>query len=825
MPSSRGRSFIVFNLHRSRWRMALIHGVEILQGCRRAFSWKQISTILILAVGLTLTTVMFAVGYGYSSFSIPFKNAEQLVTVGCPAIFMGQVLYDDAGEPRLDGMSASQFFELKERSDVFVELAAYRDRMQEMYGRQGFTTLWKIRAPKQNASFPGLDVTDNYFDVLGISFRGLQEWKQYRETTTPVPLIVTHGTGMRDFGYDAVGKEFPAESVKINLLGILPDKFLSLIANRENLGFSPLILNRADDDSVKAIARLAPGVTPRLAEQMLSSSLTPPASISDAPEASRIIVQPVQEEILKPSRRIVLGAWLMGGLILILCVANVAGVYLIRCNYHLREFAVKSALGADFLDLIRPLFLELIVLSGIAAVIAAVTVKNILTVIANMVPVTNMAFGKPASGWIVFVFLLVCMIVMVIASLIPAVMVVLKNYRQGFYRSHLTMFHRHKIMRMILVVSQSAIAMLLLAISIMAVRGYIDLFNKDIGVDSSVLVTSASYSWKLSDAKIGMVVNETLEALRGGNPDARVAVCVGTLFDNSFHMAPYRFKDTPLVRAMRISPGFFRTARGRLLAGREFDQRDKAGAVVLLNAALAKRLGWSPQEAVGQIIQSASTSTEGAATVIGVASDFLSRSWEDDSVEPTIFLPIDINSMGGIGINYIVHPDALRGAGSIEQAIYKLAPEAVITRRATWDDLLNSSASGKILATFIVVIFTIAAIVIVATGIVNTTLFTIARRTREIAVHIALGAPTGRVFWIVMRDMVVAGIIGLLLGTLASWWAEKATAHFFYHGAQHQGLSGLMLMMALMLSIVVIAAVVPALRLLRIEPSRALVAE
>ena len=214
------------------------------------------------------------------------------------------------------------------------------------------------------------------------------------------------------------------------------------------------------------------------------------------------------------------------------------------------------------------------------------------------------------------------------------------------------------------------------------------------------------------------------------------------------------------------------------------------------------------------------------ATIIGVMDDFLYRSLEDKSVAPAVFEPIPIEGEIGGKFNYIVHPAVLRQTGmNIKQIIYKYAPDTVITRHATWDNLLNSTAQGTILATFIVVIFTIAAIVIVVTGIVNTILFAITKRTREIAIHIAMGAMIGRVFWLVTSDVVKAGIVGLLLGSLASWWVVKASAHFFYNGAQHHGLLELIFIAVVMLLIIVIASLIPALRILRIEISRALAAE
>ena len=812
----------------------MIYNLEILQACRRAFSWKQISTILILAVGLTLTTVMFAVGYGYSAFSIPFKDAGKLVTVGYPSTIIGQVQYDSSGNPRIAGMPASLFFDLKERKDVFTDLAAYRTRQQTTQDGLGWHTYWQIMAPKQNTRFPGLLVTDNYFDVFGVSFHGLHEWKKHSETTYPVPLIVSHEIGTKNFGYDAMGKEFDTDSGKITLFGILPEEFILLnaLGRGGNSGFSPLILNRADTDTVGVVARLAPGVTSKLAEQMLSGISHPSTPAPDDPMASRIITVSVQEQISKSSQRIVLGAWLLGGLVLIMCIANVAGIYLMRCSYQIGEFALKSALGANFLNLVRPLYFELIILTGIAAVIAGMMIQSILTVLANMVPVTNMAFGKPVSGLPVFVFLLVCMIVMVVVSLTPAVMVVIKNYRQEFKLIHLTTFRSHKVTRMLLIISQSAIAMLLLAISGMAVRGYLELFNKDTGVDSSVLVTEAEYSYNLPDAKILTAVNETFEALRAGNRDARAAVLIGTLFNNS---PPFLVRhriglsgDSVSANRIFISPGFVRTVRGKLIAGREFNENDRSGEVVLINAALASRAGWSPHESIGQVIQGppGPAWSGQSAIVIGVVNDFLSNSWEDDNVAPAVFMPIPLIDFNARSVKYIVHPDALRQAGvNIEQTIYKFAPETAITRHATWDKLLNSSAAATMLATFIVVIFTIAAIIIILTGIFNTILFAIVRRTREIAIHLAMGATYVKVFWIVISDVVKAGLMGLLLGVLVSWWIGEASAHFFYNGIRHHGLLELITVIALMLLIIVIASLIPALRILRIEINRALAAE
>jgi ABC-type antimicrobial peptide transport system permease subunit len=93
---------------------------------------------------------------------------------------------------------------------------------------------------------------------------------------------------------------------------------------------------------------------------------------------------------------------------------------------------------------------------------------------------------------------------------------------------------------------------------------------------------------------------------------------------------------------------------------------------------------------------------------------------------------------------------------------------------------------------------------------------------RDIAIQIAIGAPSYRVCWFVVKDMVIAGIIGALIGGIASWWAGKAVAHYIYNGEKYQNLTGLAIATLIMLVIIAVSALLPALRATRIEPGRIL---
>jgi ABC-type antimicrobial peptide transport system permease subunit len=216
-------------------------------------------------------------------------------------------------------------------------------------------------------------------------------------------------------------------------------------------------------------------------------------------------------------------------------------------------------------------------------------------------------------------------------------------------------------------------------------------------------------------------------------------------------------------------------------------------------------------------------------TVVGIVRDF-PISALDGVIYPMTFRPLYRGQTGTQYVDtgnfsFIIHPDAMVRAGNIERTILRFDPGAVITRNAKWGDLLVDSVRGRTFATFSVSIFSIAAIAIIVIGIVSTITFIVARRTRDIAIQIAVGAPPTRVCWFVMKDMVIAGVIGALIGGIASWWAGKAVAHYIYNGEKYQNLTGLAIATVIMLAIIAAASLLPALRAIRIEPGRILNSE
>jgi len=527
------------------------------------------------------------------------------------------------------------------------------------------------------------------------------------------------------------------------------------------------------------------------------------------------------------------GSWALSGLVLILCSANLSGILLVRCSYRLREYSIRTALGAVFLDLARLIMMELAALSILAAGAAWFAARAVVATVGGWVPVKYLSFGRPVFGWEETVFLIGGTVAAVILSALATLIVIGRNYLRGFSLGQLAVFHSQRWTRMILTAGQVAIAMLLLSISYMAVRSLIDIFTRDAGVDTSTRIVTVNHSPALTGSPQAnkSVMESTLYALRGGDPAGPVEVYQGSLFSNfimllQFHPASpvhsvMDFKEILGINFSYVTPGFFRTANVRMLAGRDFNDQDRSNGVII-NAAFARRMGWSPAEAVGQMLNP-------GMDVIGVVDDFATASW-NEPISMTLFMPLEFyfNSfqMSGAMFNYIIRPSAISvRTGNVLQAIFGADPDAEITRNVSWSDLLGESVRGQRFAAISVILFTIAAIAIVVIGISNTVIFIISRRTKDIAIHVAVGAQARHVCWFVIRDMVKAGIIGILIGGLASWWVSRIAAHLIYNGDRYQNMTGLALTSAAMVLIIALASLLPALRALRIEPNRALHSE
>jgi predicted permease len=825
-------------------------GFELKQAARRVFTWRQTGAVLILTIGLALAAIMFAVGWGYSSFSLPYKDADRLVIAGYSAD-------TGTGTPFLDDYQL--FFDWKERGDVFTELTALR-RNSEFFNRS-------FRTGNGSASFSASDVTTDFFDFFGVSFPGIQAWKEAANVKDPWTVAFTNDIGVNRFGYESIGKLFHGQGKTgggIVPAGILPKNFVMPVSGANV--FTPIELRPGDNGGIAkfinrdgtftdvvaspltVFARLAPGVTPQLAEQMLSGGSRGTYTNAFGNQFKLSVIS-LGDSIARQTKTNVLGTWAFGALILILCAANLGGILLTRCTYGLREHALRSALGATLSNLIRTLVLEICGIVVIATLIAAIIARAAMPAIAERVPVKLGAFGRPVFEWEALVFLIAAAAVVMFASIAPSIAVLARNYYKGFSQGILAVFRSHRALRISMIASQTAIAALLLCLSWMAVRAYSDVFFRDTGLNDKTRIITARYPTHYWLDGIRVDIYDTLDVLRRNNPGVRIAAFTGVNRGNLFTdksplaslpayekiLTEQSAPENTALAMFAVTPDFFQTLDVKIMAGRDFNEGDLYERAVIVNEAFVRKMEWTPWDAIGREV---TVGGQGKREIIGVCKDFLTDSWDSD-IYPAFYAPfsrgLKLHPGGGgaggegsiSGISYVIHSDDMRrvgNMGNIEKTIRELSPEVTILINSSWGEAQSGTARVRAssFATFCITLFAISGIAVVITGIVGTVKFIVERRTRDIAIQAAVGAPPYRVCWFVMKDMVIAGVSGALVGGIASWWVGKTVAHFIYDSGKYQNLTGLAIATVIMLVIIAAASLLPALRALRIEPARAL---
>jgi ABC-type antimicrobial peptide transport system permease subunit len=846
-------------------------GMEVCLAARRVFSTRQISAIIVLSIGLILATVMFAVGRGYSVYSIPYD--KNLVLIQLQSIVNGKVQ-----AAVLSPQPSVLYFACKKRSDVFADVAAYKNHSGSLAANEP-KTVRDARGDKRIKINPVL-ATRNFFDVLGISFPGLPAWKDSFESPHPLPVVITDSLARKKFGYAAIGQTFTvSDDSNIVVSGALPPAAI-LPFSESDLAFEPLTQKQplpqyrtftekkysvqSESDDFTVIARLNPGVTPQVAEQMLASEMSEMSELSrhlaerlaSSDRKYRISVPSLAGLMARGSLPNSLGAWTLGGMILVICAANLAGMLLVRCSFQLREYAVRNALGANLADLIRLPLLELALLALVAIAVAWFFGRSIVAGVADFLPVRYLAFGKPDFGMVELLFLVVAAVVLVGVASAPMFAVIVKNYWQGFSSGQMAVFSRSKKMRMALTLSQTALAMLLLILTYTTGHIYLDTFKQEATLNPDTHVVTVSYSPKFGPDKVNELVEQTLAKLNGGNPNARISALSGKLMgvgNNSQSQVPLSENRSVSMYVAGVMPGFFRALDVRLVAGKEYDSDsplppnwfdrfengktyfhiddDSQPVDIVINRTMAAIHGWTPQEAIGKKPPVPAGSFGPGATVIGVVEDIQFDVEAVPIAQPMEFVLFasslrSMDSRGSFPIHYLIATNADSRAGALEKEVMTSDPDAVIVRNATMGSLFQTSMHGFTFAVFSVALFAFCAVGIVAINIVSTIGFIIVRRTRDIAIYIALGVPFHSIRWLVMRDMVLAGAGGVLVSGIVCYWIGRVLDHLSngtLFPVLHLSLWGLLApTAAALLAVIALAAWIPATRALRIEPNTAL---
>jgi len=701
--------------------------------------------VLTLALGIGATTAIFSVVNGVLLRPLPYPSSDRLVLIWDRL--------DWVGIPKAS-VTGPQVADLREQSGVFEGLAAFKKTSVELTGLGDPRRLQVGMA------------TANLFEILGIDApQGRTFLKGEDVPDSPPVVLLTHGFWQREYGGDpsVIGNVLTLDQQPVSVVGVLPPEFNFKV--HRSLGMPSDVelwtTLRADlangsrgNHEFAVLARLRDGVTFERMYAEMDELGRRQDSEWFGENGFRFSVRPVQEEVVaqvRPTLFVLMGAV---GLLLLIAVGNIATLMLARAQVEVREVGVRAALGASPSRISALAFSEVTVLA---------------------------LLGGGAIDFRVFsVAAVLTFLTVVLCGLGPA----LHNGRLRLENSlrhgggRIAGLGRATRARKILVAGEVALAMVLVIGSGLLFRSLALINSADPGFSTEGITTlgfSLPSTRYPSDESKRVFLDEFLTRIRGlpGIEHAAAASTVPLLATNLNQTdaspdALSQDDDRVFVDYMRATPGYFEAMGLEVIAGRALGPTDVPGGqpVAVIDQTLARY--WPQGEAVGHEIDIFGLQL----TVVGVVNHArLYRLFEDD--RPQIFIAYSQfpESTMSVAVRSDLGPSAL--VPEIRRVLAGLDPGLPLFDVNTIERLASNSTADRRFATVLLIAFALSGLFLAAMGVYGILAFTVANRSREIGVRMALGAHRRAVgAWILREGLLIAGI-GAMIGLAGALAASR----------------------------------------------------
>lgn len=798
---------------------------------RRERSFAAVA-ILILALGIGANVAVFSVVNTLLLRPLPFHDAHQLTWIAPP--------------PQKCGLSCATY-----SADAYEEFLAQTRSYQGVTGYMAFSTPDNLRLTGHGQPVPatGIELIRNFFEVLGVqpALGRLFTADEARAGAAPVALL-EYSYWRRQFGSDPsiVGQKIDLNGTPVTVVGVLPTSFDfgAVFSPGERVDIlTPLILDneRTWGNIVTMIGRLKPDVS--LAQAQAEANIVVPRLCWSAKIAAScgsyagtqgggMHLRTLKDYVSGKMRRSLIVLWCAVGMILLIVCVNLSNLLLARTAARGREFAMRSALGAGRGRLVRQLLTESLVLSGAGALLGLGIAYAVVAWLAHQgslaLPLLNeVRVDTSALVWT----LLIAVGAAVLFGLVPGLRfsrVDLQDaLRDGGHGA--STGRQHDRMRAVLVISEVALACVLLVGAGLLLRSFLRVLDIDLGFQPD-RATSISVDYDdtapTDDARTAkrMQIFQQVIARVSALPGVETAGMVDYL-----PLGPNRAWGTPVPKGKTFpqgalpgplvyvcTPGYVR-AMGMRLRGRDFtwDDGPKNQAVVLINAAAA-RAYWPGEDAVGRVLMSGNTELH----VIGVVDDVHASGVEEEKGWQ-IYYPV--TQQGPNGAQLVIRtslPPAVL-APSVLHALRELNPNQPAAEFAPIRTIVDRAVSPRKFFMLLVATFAGLGLVLAMLGIYGVISYSVTRQTQEIGIRMALGAGRGRVLRSVIWRTLWLALVGIAAGVIASLAVGQLIASMLF-GTKPTDPTIFAAIAGLMALVAFVAGYLPARRASRVDPMVAL---
>jgi putative ABC transport system permease protein len=743
--------------------------------------------VLTLALGIGATTAIFSIVHGVLMKPLPYANPERLANIW---VDLG------VGNQSLPAVSPNDFRDYQQRSRLFESFAAASG--PGVVGATG--ALSGSGDGRETEHVDVVPVTANFFPLLGVApFLGRHFTAEEEAQGSEQVAILSYPLWVRRFGSDKsiVGRRIRLDRTEHTVVGVMPATFNLLLPTEAFLVtdadiWKPMRINYdvprpRNLTFFTVFGRLKSDVTFEQAQGEMDEIARQLRREHAEHESSdmRIRVVPLQSDIVKhasPALFSLLGAVVF---VLLIACANVAHLLLARSNARQHEMALRSALGARTWRLVRQLATEAFVLAAggglLGLVLAQLTIATLRALDLGDLPRID---AVRIDGQVLLFTLAVSTVTAILFGLVPAMRAAKQDLNRTLrFSASLSPTPVQSRIRNVLVIAEVALALVLLIGAGLMMRSFVRLQRVEPGFDSErVLSLRIALPRRRSTERMAFV-NELEQQLRALPGVTHVGFTTQLPLTGSGPLQPYAYDDTTARNwesatsdRRAVSIDYFRTMGTRVLAGRVFEDQDRAAAGsedgprrIVIDETLAAK-AWPGQSAVGKLLQIQPSGAEGNlyGEVIGVVDHMrildLTR-----AVRPQIWDPLLI----GIGGTFyaVIRTDFDPGSltANVRQTINTLDPEVAIDRVAPMSWYVAEGLGRARLSLGLMTAFGVVALVLAVVGVYGVISYSVGQRTREIGIRMALGAESRRVRNSILVEGLRLIVPSLLIGTVAAW--------------------------------------------------------
>jgi putative ABC transport system permease protein len=786
--------------------------------------------VLALALGIGANSAIFTVVNAVVLRPLPYPESERLV-------FLNEE------SPHLKGMSISypNFQDWQSQNHVFESMGATQPTVFNLTGGE---------TPEQVG---GRAVSEGFFRALGIKAAQGRFFLPEEDQPSGNPTaVLSYKLWQRSFGGDRniLGRMVTLSDKSYTVIGILPRDFayrggqddvfvsLGLRANSEDMK------RRSNHPGIYAIARLKRGVSVAQAQaEMETIARRLQQAYSDTNAGNTILVQSYQKAVIGNISQALITLFAAVGFVLLIACANVANLLLARASVREKEIAIRTALGASRLRIVRQLLTESLLLAlfgGILGTLLAVWGTDLLV---KSAPDALPRIQEIRVDGMVLAFTFgAALLTGLLFGLFPALQAsaprLSESLKEGGRTSAAAGRQR---MRSVLVVAEMALSLVLLVGAGLLIRSFLRLSSVNPGFNPQNVFTAQVFlpNQRYKEVEKSRAFFEQLTAKLQAIPGVTSAATITPLplsgegwqtdyrVDGPPRPAPGEYPNTDIHF---VSPEYLKTMQVPVMLGRGFTDadRDKDHPVAIVNQEFVRK--WFPgQDPLGKRIRmGAGPATENDAenpwvTVVGVAGDVRQYGLDAD-VKTEVYLPYLQRRNPLTYMNVVVRSgnnDALALTAAVRNAILSIDKDQPLTAPQTMDKVVSSSVASRRTSMFLLVTFASLALVLAAVGIYGVMSYSVSQRTREIGIRMALGAGQREVLQMIVGQALRLAGLGLAIGLALALGLTRLMSGLLF-GVRPSDPLTFVSIPVLLGGVALLASAAPARRATRVDPMVAL---